>query len=523
MKYRRSCRFSSEQMETREDIWNELVEGEIHFRDNLQFELKTEFLINPHLKRNIYKQEVFLFIPSSLQINTQTYSKQQFYLDQTNLIRYKTPLITLSDLINPEYIPSPLNRLQHILDQSDPGLFQTVASDELKLFGAIFRATIRERVHQLVQRLKQTEAEQSPQIERTIASLCEEISQVFLKFRQLQESAHKHADLHQLIRHFKYIDEFISLTSDEFLILLLKEMRSLQHYSHQVDKQICQLILKEQLYRKKKHLGPKTSKGHLFANESILYRQGLLNRFVLEALTLKNIRFSFEEKHIHILGAIAAGLAMLVYMVLFVRGSSAFLINSFPFVALAVGLYILKDRIKEGFKSLYYKQAHRWFPDYATEIRNSQGFKVGTIKENFAFIDAKELPPGFLKIRNHYFHEELQALHRHEAIIQYKREVLLNSPQRFSQGRRREITTIFRLNIHRFLEKASNPFQSNLSLDSYTQEISEKLLPKVYHLNLIIRNTYFETDHISKVEIKTFRVVIDKGGIKRVEHIRHPV
>lgn len=265
---------------------------------------------------------------------------------------------------------------------------------------------------------------------------------------------------------------------------------------------------------------PKTSKGHLFANESILYRQGLLNRFILEALTLKHTRVSFEEKHIHILGALAAGIAMMVYMVLLVRGSSAFLINSFPFVALAVGLYILKDRIKEGFKSLYYKQAHRWFPDYATEIRSSTGFKVGTIKENFAFIDQKELPPGFLKIRNHHFHEELQALHRHETIIHYKREVILNSPRHFNQGRRREITTFFRLNIHRFLEKASNPFQLSLSVDAYTQEISEKLLPKVYHLNLIIRNTYFENDLNPKVEIKTFRAIVDKGGIKRVEHIR---
>lgn len=83
-----------------EDIWNELIEGEIHVRDKLQLELKNEFSINPNLKENRYKQEVFLFIPSPLQINPETYSKKQFYLDQTNLIRYKTPYMSLSDLIN---------------------------------------------------------------------------------------------------------------------------------------------------------------------------------------------------------------------------------------------------------------------------------------------------------------------------------------------------------------------------------------------------------------------------------------
>lgn len=505
-------------MEIKEDIWNELVEGEIHVRDQLQFELKTEFLVNPQLKQNIYRQEVFLFIPSSLQINAQTYSKQQFYQDQTNLIRYKTPSITLSELVNPEYTQSPLNSLQHILNQSNPGIFQAVAADELKLFGAIFRAALRERVYKIVKSLKQAEKEDPRQVGQAINSLSNDICHVLHQFRLLQEHFQIHADQHQLIRHFKHLDEFISITLDEFLTQLLKELRAF-HYGSDIDKQICQLILKEKLYRKKKHIGPKQLKGHIFGNESPLYRQGLLNRFILEALTLKNTRVSLEEKHVHILGALAAGIAMLFYMVFLVRGSSAFLINSFPFVALAVGLYILKDRIKEGFKALYYRQAHRWFPDYATEIRSFKGYKVGTIKENFTFIDAKQLPPGFLKIRNHRFHEELQSLHRHEAIIYYKRDVILNTSKRFIQGRRREITTFFRLNIHRFLEKASNPLQTSLSLDSYTQEISEKFLPKVYHLNLIIRNTNFESNLKPKVEIKTFRVIADKGGIKRVEHI----
>ena len=88
-----------------EETWGELVEGEIHARDHLQFELKTEFSINPHLKQNIYKQEIFIFIPNSLQINANTYSKQQFYLDQTNLIRYKTPLLKIAELIDQTMLP----------------------------------------------------------------------------------------------------------------------------------------------------------------------------------------------------------------------------------------------------------------------------------------------------------------------------------------------------------------------------------------------------------------------------------
>lgn len=503
-----------------EETWGELVEGEIHARDHLQFELKTEFSINPHLKQNIYKQEIFIFIPNSLQINANTYSKQQFYLDQTNLIRYKTPLMTFAELIDPNYAPSPLNKLKDLLDHTDTKADRIIVSNELKLFGAIFRATLRDNVYQVLCDLKYNAATRQQHVDPMISHLCDAISQVCHHFRELQTAAHKHADQHMLIRHFKYIDEFISTVSDEFLNIILKEYRTRQSPDPRLDRQICQTILKEKQYRKKKQLGPKTLKGQHVASESILYRQGLLNRFVLEALTLKSTRYSFEEKHIHLLGAFAAGLAMMIYMVLFVRGSSTLLINSFPFIALAVVLYILKDRLKEGLKSLYYKQAHRWFPDYATEIRSSKGYKVGLLKENFAFIEANQLPPGFLKIRNHHFHEELQALHRHEAIIQYKREVILKTLKESMHKRRREITMIFRFNVHLFLEKANNAFQTSLSLDSLTQAINQKLLPKVYHLNLIIRNTYYDVDSTPKSEVKTFRVVVDKEGIKRVENIR---
>lgn len=500
-----------------EDFWNELSEGEIHARDNLQFELKSEFFINPHLKHNVYKQEIYIFIPNSLQINADTYPKQQFYLDETNLIRYKTPLMSLSDLINLDYSPSPLTRLYHMLNKSDPSLFLTSASDELKLFAAIFRGTVRDYIHKIIQSMQIAEPEKTA---HAISDLCSQISDVCHKFRQLQDISHSRSDYPQLIRHFKYIDEFISIVIDEFLVILLKRYRSLDNYDRHAQSILTQLIIKEKLYRKRKDLIPKTSKGHLFANESILYRQGLLHRFILESLTLKHIRFSSEEKHRNVLGAIAAGFAMMVYMSLLAWNASSFVINSFSFIFLAVFLYVVKDRIKEGFKTLYSKKAHRWFPDYSTEITNSKGFKVGKLTENFAFINSKQLPHGFLKIRSHRFHEELQALHRHETIIQYKREMTLTLPHPSNEARRRAITAIFRFNIHRFLQKASNVVQTNLTLDTYTQEISERLLPKVYHLNLIIRNSFLQEDLKLKTEIKTYRVIVDKNGIKRVEYIK---
>ncbi|WP_068470918.1 hypothetical protein [Candidatus Protochlamydia phocaeensis] len=505
-----------------EDFWADLHEGDIHVRDNLQFELKSEFFINPTAKQNVYKQEFFLFIPNSLNINKQTYSKEQFYLDQTNLFRYKTPQISLKDLINPSYHPSPLIRLQHFLSANDPLTQLPVVFDELKLFGNVFKAALRERMLQIELVFKDASINELQNAPQAISELCTDVTAMCELFRRIRSQIttnHSHA----LKRHFRYVDEFISDTIDTYFLALLQQLRHLEHRHYiSSEKQLCQIILREKLYRKRNYLGPKTLRGHIFSNESILYRRGLLNQFMREALLLKSYRYSLEEKHRNILGATAAGIAMFIYMVLFAWKASDFVINSFPFIFFAVVFYILKDRIKEGLKNIYFRQAYRWFPDYSTEIQSPKGYKVGYLKESLAFIDPSQLPLGFLKIRNYHFHEELQALNRHETIIQYKREVTLFQHRHISEERRRELTTIFRLNIQYFLKKASNALQPHLDLDTYTQEINERLLPKVYHLNMIIRNTYLASDSTVKIEIKKFRVVMDKIGIKRVEQIKSP-
>lgn len=507
----------------RYDFWQELREGEIHVRDNFQFELKSEFPIDPSLEEIAYKQEVFIFIPNTLQINAQTYSKQQFYLDQTNIIRFRTPWISLLKLVDPEYKPSPLNRIAYLLNSLQKKFSLPKIADEIKLFGCIYREALHHEIYNISKVISKTsESERELVFDREVDKLCQSIAEVTVRYRQLYLEAKHRLNQQQLTRYFRYVDEFISLTMDEYLTILLQEFRAENHSTKSVgDRLICQLILRERSYRRKNQLGPKSFKGsHLLANESILYRFGLLNRFILESLTLKSHRISIEEKYSDLFGALAAGIAMMIYMVLLVWRSQDFVINSMPFVFLAVVLYILKDRIKEGLKKFCFRQAYRWFPDYSTHITNPRGKKVGKINESFAFIKSQQLPEGFLHIRNHYFHEELQALHRHESIIQYKREVTLRNIHKGGEGRRRELTTIFRLNVRHFVDKASNPFQNGLILDSYTNEILDKQLPKVYHLNIIIRNTLLEKDKEPSTELQTYRVVIDKAGIKRIELIR---
>ena len=92
-------------------FWNDLYYEDIHFRDNLQFELETDFAPVRNVEQNISTQEFYFFIPAALQIDPHTYSKEQFYKDRTNLIRFKTPEFSFYDLINKNNQQSPLMRI----------------------------------------------------------------------------------------------------------------------------------------------------------------------------------------------------------------------------------------------------------------------------------------------------------------------------------------------------------------------------------------------------------------------------
>ena len=93
-------------------FWEEFETGEIHFRDKWQFELKSEFSPIPGQKQSEYTQEFFIFVPTALQINPQTYTKNDFFRDQTNLIRLQTPIFTFDELLSPFSLRSPLVKIK---------------------------------------------------------------------------------------------------------------------------------------------------------------------------------------------------------------------------------------------------------------------------------------------------------------------------------------------------------------------------------------------------------------------------
>lgn len=480
-----------------DEFLEDLKSGEIQMRDRFQFELKSDFYPRLDTLENLYTQEFYFFVPNGLQINQETFAKTDFYRNLTNYIRYKTPELSFKALVDPDCAASPLIQIPELVKNPDQ---HKAVQDELKLFGNIYKSALRKKVSQLIH--------QNEELHDEILVLCSDLKAVRAQFDRLKPLIENERTT------YEYIDEFLSNTTDYYMTGMLNEFRKTdRRLSREADDAICHLILEEKYRISQK----RSYKGTV---EEILYRSGLLKKFVMDALSLSINRSSVQERFGGMIASFAAGLAMFVYLLLFVWQGSIFVINSIPFIVITVLAYVLKDRLKESLKSLSYQRAFYWFSDFETEIRSSDNTLIlGVMKESFTFLKPEELPEEISGMRNRDFHTVLETFKRPEQILYFKRQVKMFSFLGENKGRLSALNILLRFNIQDFMEKAGDPAHDYLSLDQTTHALVKSVLPKVYHLNVILKNRFIDAQNQPVIEIKKFRLVVDKNGIRQIEHV----
>ena len=495
------------------EFWEDLVSGEIQYRDRFQFEMKSEMEPGGRGETVSQTQEFYFFVPSSLQINEKTYTKEQFYNDQMNMIRFKTPIFALRELMDLQNRKSPLTRLKGLLEDKQSYDALEIIEDESKLLANIIRSACRREVLDLLL---------APHESEPVLAFTRDLKRFLNDYRQLVDAYQHQWPPETLHKHLHYIEAFMSHQVDYYLTGYLHEMRKRQDPNlPTTDQPICTLLVDEQKLREER-LGEKRGvKANSFESELILYRNGLLKKFVSDALQLNISRYSFTQTFNHLIGAFAAGVAMLLYVSLLFWYGSNFLINSAPFLILSVFLYIIKDRVKEWLKNASLRTALKWFPDFTTKIQTpNEKITLGTLKESFGYVKEETLPQEIQDIREKQFHTVVDAFKRRETVMVYKQIITLNAFSTLRTARRMGVIIVSRLSVDYLLNKAGSPFHQYMALDPQTREVLMTHLPKVYHLNIIICTTTHRTGTPPLYDLKKYRLILDKNGIRHIDQIR---
>jgi len=500
----------------------EMIQQSAISHDQYQIEFKLDYELGKNGKTH-YRISTYIFIPKSLGISEASYPKSEFYRDIKNYIRIKTPELSLRDLIDSDI--TPLSAAWQITQQSN--WYQDEELNDwlihtLRLFGAMFKSSLREHLNLINKRIKTASAE--IKIHHLVDNLIEEFisqsKQISVRYREFYAELNLPNVKEDVFSAYLLVDEYISLLIEESATELFEVVS--QHYDG--DNQSPYLRkLNKIVERETDHRGSRGYGSILKSeneNETYVFRASVLKKYVGAILHL-SIDTQREGKGLEqILMALVAGVSMVFATVVAFYFQSIYGNFTFPvFVALVVG-YMFKDRIKELGRAILYRSLHSRLYDRKINVRTLDGkYKLAVLREKINFLDEKDLTERVRSARQKDPFADLDNDRRGETVICHTKDIVLFAdlfPKAF--GGMPKITglnDIIRYDIHPFLRKMADPVEEQLLLEN--GQIKTVHTNKVYHVNYV--SNYKSTSPQTEELYKRMRLVLTRKGIKRVEHI----
>jgi hypothetical protein len=493
--------------------------------DHEQVELELHHAVGQKGRERAERLEAFLFIPRNVGLNGQNYPRTDFYADLTSFVRADVRVISLAELKDTERKELPLARIAQGLDEIVQGQAAAHAvAMQVKLFGHAFSEALRTGVVELLQRLSELPASPSSSRESLLEQLHhfaqdarDALGGLRRLRRQLLPLAHAAPSL---LTVFDQTDEYSSLYFDSQLALLAEganrapELLDGSCFVPQLRKVLAGHAAPEARYRRAR--GFLTWDGRAQeAGEYFSYRQGLLKKAVHQALWVEAKTLNSDQYVRNMTGMAAAGLAatwaviaQLPMQFLKLSGSLQTVLVMLPIIA-----YVAKDRIKE----LTREMLTRRYQDYDRAIALSAvglanvgfGSVGGELRERMRFMDLRQVPKEVLEARlaqRTVTGAELSG----EAVLHYRRDLSLSAEN--AHAGPLEVRQIIRLNLRHFLTRMDEPEHRVRHFSSETGAFEERVVPKVYHLNVVARLGH-------EAPPTRWRLVLNKQGIVRVEEV----
>jgi len=484
-----------------------MIENIVHVHDKFQFELKLEYQFDSGNKSKEYDIDTYLFFPNSLGISPGTFKKQDFYHDVQSYIRLKTPTVLLRDIVPGK--DSPLRRVQTEIEQFLSQNDRVQKADfeyQVKMFCCICKSSVRDHVHFIKQKVHSEDA-----IDGIMGFLsCH--SEIVQSFRGLRSQLNVPTVGDDMFSIFLFADEYLSLLFEAYSFELLEflDVSELKNNKY-LRKSLIDLISAELDYRKGADYPsiPEIDS----TNEAYVYRISVLKKYMGTILFL-NTRMKRDGGALEQLAfALAAGVAMVFAVFTSLWAQSRFAHFSVPFVLALVVSYIFKDRIKEMIRTYLGNRLRHFLFDHKMNIYANPKVRLGWCKESMTHISEDKVPPEVLKLRNRAHITEIENGEFGEHILIYRKRIRLFRKHfdKTNQNQQLEsINDIVRMNVKRFLRKMDNPKRPIYVM---TGEHYKRVLGRrVYHINMIIKYSFDQ-----KAFYKRFRIVLNRGGIKRIE------
>lgn len=489
--------------------------------DRLQLELKVE-QPTPSLaaKEVDYEVELFFWLPQATSISESEYPPELFYEDLRVYTRLKTPDVPLDQIVRPDGAGSPLAVLETVLGRTGahgplPADVAMVRS-EPKLLCAMLKSRVRDAFAGLdATRLGEAGERLASQLE-TLVPAWRSTKDRLLAFEQLDEVSRDTLN---------YCDEAVSVQVELAALTMLGRFAEHGHEPGEAGARLADLTSAERRYRDAKGWrSVLRADGTERQDEAVLDQGRLLKKHWSAVLHLTPRRDRWDSLARHGALGVAAGLAMLwavgvqVWMLIALglqvqKGvSMGFLI---AFSVLAVGAYVLKDRIKAWTGAWLARRLPRWFDDRRFLLHPDAGSEaLARTAERVQFVRPEAVPQSVSDARLASLRNRL-LLEAPQDVLHYRRRVQQHPRRGVARFTHYDgLTDVLRLNVWRWVRGYARS-RRRLELLDDEGRLQTRRVDNRYFVDLIVRYRRVSPEPF---EVFSHQVlVLNRHGIVRVE------
>lgn len=486
-----------------------MIDIQTRLHDRLSIEFKVGFVTRRKLKKNDFNLAMWIFVPESLDINSSTYTKADFYRSVKSNVRLITPRVLLRDIAGGP--AQPLRQLEKASSAlaAHPSRVNVAEFEyQAKLFSAIVKSALRDESGHIA----------GIAVEADILKLCGNFEGSVKSILSALDSIRAIVDVpavpSQQRQCFEYCCEFICNIAAQYSFKLYKgiQARGLSEGRNLMDT-LSGLFAHITEYGRSRGYAL-LSGSDKEANSHYVYRHGLIKKFVERQLYLK-----VPKKRDGILAeqayySIAAGLAMIFATIVAWAFQKSFGNLTWPlFIALIIS-YMLKDRIKELMRYYFsHKIGGKYFDNKAK--MSHKGSELGWMKEAMDFVPVSGVPEEILALRHDKPLSKIEARAANDNVILYRKSVHIDR-ETLEAGSQYEfpgVNDIIRFQVGDFLHMMDDPQSAMGTMDRDGKPVVT-MCEKHYFISIVL-----QYEHADEMDFKHFRICLTRDGIKGIEEL----
>lgn len=486
-----------------------MIDIQVRIHDRFSVEFKIGYMVRKDSKINDFMTNTWIFVPNELDINSFSYTKNQFYRDVKSNVRLITPIYTLKGVADELSLPfmfleGAFNEL--VVEPTKENL--TDYEYQIKMFISIVRSAMRREVNSVV---KNRENANRVDLVKTYVG---RIEKIISKYRGLKEILHDSAVEAQAMIYFNFGDEFltnqIEFQTYRFLQLIREKCAA---DFEEIQPLLMGLIQREITY--KEAVGfQMMKKDSPDKNRGMIFRTHLLRKYAESYLILNANKKKDGRMAEQVYYSIAAGLSMIFATTIAFSFQQKYGNFTIPlFVALVVS-YMLKDRIKELTRYYFVHRLAKKYFDNKTTISIKET-PVGWMKEGVDFITEDRVPDEVMDMRDRSDLLEADNRNTEERIILYRKLVRIDG-EALDENNQYDIAginDILRFNMSNFIQKMDSP-EVPLAVPTADGGYEVVYGEKSYYINFLLQ---FQYD--GQLRYKRFRLVMSRNGIEGIEKL----